>query len=578
MPLELHLLATRGEIEKLRLTLDDDSARTHIDAYDRLGMTPLMCAVQSNEAGIETVRLLIENGANIQQNSASIEGPRTVLSLAVAGGDPAKVALLLDCGADVHYRRTNGYDVLIDALYGRDIAQDSRLLALLRLLISYGVNLDTVTDYKESAVRVLSRIGRFDGVRLLIDAGADESLLQWTPLIRAVALGDVRELEQAIVNASSLEERDWWSRTPWLISVHMGDIDKAILLRERGAAQDARGRCGKTALMFAIENHRTPMLKWLLQLGAAVEETDDFDSTPLMCAAEHENVEAAELLLGAGAEVDRSKPHEQTALSFAATGDIARLLLNSGADPGKLPFEARRALVGLRPVPDESELTMISNDEFRSARTRRFGIGNPEEVRDLFWHGMIRAGVAAFQAKRRFQGADADDRSAVWCAQRFGQSISFLPNGDIVQVAGEHEDSYDEDFCIFNDVFLHTHDGEIRIFAYPETVFPPTDFHSATVTGEYVYLIGSLGYSGHRRYGMTQMYRLNTRSFQIESVATKGICPGWLYRHRAILSAPDEIRITGGTVVTHDEKGEIHTPNTRTFIFDTSLSSWRVID
>ena len=48
MPLELHLLATRGEIEKLRLALDDDSSRTHIDAYDRLGMTPLMCAVQSH--------------------------------------------------------------------------------------------------------------------------------------------------------------------------------------------------------------------------------------------------------------------------------------------------------------------------------------------------------------------------------------------------------------------------------------------------------------------------------------------------------------------------------------------------
>ena len=48
MPLELHLLATRGEIEKLRLALDDDSSRTHIDAYDRLGMTPFMCAVQSH--------------------------------------------------------------------------------------------------------------------------------------------------------------------------------------------------------------------------------------------------------------------------------------------------------------------------------------------------------------------------------------------------------------------------------------------------------------------------------------------------------------------------------------------------
>jgi hypothetical protein len=29
---------------------------------------------------------------------------------------------------------------------------------------------------------------------------------------------------------------------------------------------------------------------------------------------------------------------------------------------------------------------------------------------------------------------------AVWCAQRFGQSLSFLPDGRVIQIAGEHED------------------------------------------------------------------------------------------------------------------------------------------
>lgn len=576
MPPELHGLAGGGKTEELRQRLNDDSVRIYIDGYDRLGRTPLMCAVQSNQAGIEIVRLLIDNGASIQQASTGVEDSRSVLSLAVAAGDPGKVAVLLDHGADIRYRRKHGYDVLIDALNGRDVARDTRLLELLRLLISHGVDLNTVTDYNESALRVLSRIGRFDAVQRLIEAGADESLLQWTPLIRAVALGNLHDVEREIETGRSIEDRDWWNRTAWLVSVQTGEIDKAHLLKEHGAAENARGRCGKTALLFAIENHRTPMLEWLLQIGARIEESDDFGTTPLMCAAEYENPEAVQVLLRAGADVDHGKHHEQTALSFASTREVATMLLNSGADPAKLSFEGRRALIGLDPTPDEVELT-VTSDEFRSGRMRRFGTQNPEEINDPFWHCMIRAGVAAFQAKQFYKTADGSDDSAVWCAQRFGQTISFLPNGIIVQVAGEHEDSYDEDFCIYNDVFVHNRDGKVLIFGYPKSVFPPTDFHTATLIGEYIYLIGSLGYAGHRAYGTTPVYRLHTESFQIEPAETRGVAPGWLYKHRAVRLGSDEIQISGGNVVTHDGVGEVHAANLQTFVFDTSLSFWRIV-
>ena len=571
----LHVLSARGETEELRERLSDGFERARINDADRLGRTPLMCASQSERADVSTVYLLLDSGANVHQMSAGIDGSHSVLCLAVAAGDPEKVSVLLDHGANLHYIREHGYNALIDALHGRDIRSDTRLLALLRLLISRGVELNAVTDYNESGLRVVSRVGRFDAVRLLLDAGADESQLQWTPLIRAAAIETIDDVAREIETAGSLEERDYWERTAWLVSVQSGDLQKALLLKKRGADQNARGRCGKTALLYAIENHQSAMLHWLIENGAAIEETDNFGSTPLMCAAEYENAEAVQILLAAGANVDQSKHHEQTALSFASSRDVAMKLLNAGADPARLPYEARRAAVGLPASPDEDELTVDEN-EFKAGRTRRFGASNPEEINDPFWHCMIRAGVSAFQAKRRYRADDEEDRSAVWCAQRFGQSITFLPNGDIVQVAGEHEDSYDEDFCIFNDVFLHNADGEIRIFAYPVSVFPPTDFHTATLVDEYIYLIGSLGYAGHRHYGTTPVYRLDTKSFAIESVETKGSCPGWIYKHRAVLLNHDEIRITGGTVVTSHENDEIHAANTQTFIFDTSLSFWRV--
>ncbi|MBC7838348.1 MAG: hypothetical protein H7Y39_06885 [Nitrospiraceae bacterium] len=173
-----------------------------------------------------------------------------------------------------------------------------------------------------------------------------------------------------------------------------------------------------------------------------------------------------------------------------------------------------------------------------------------------------------------FKGQVAPTDSPVWCAQRVGQSITFLPKGRIIQIGGEHEDHYDPDFCIYNDVFVHEPDGAIRIFCYPEAVFPPTDFHTATLLGRYIYIIGSLGYSGTRGQSRTPMYRLDTNSFQIEEIRADGTDPGWIYGHAAIALSAHQIRVTGGTILTCTGGKEVHVEKDRSFIFDTRQKVW----
>jgi hypothetical protein len=131
-----------------------------------------------------------------------------------------------------------------------------------------------------------------------------------------------------------------------------------------------------------------------------------------------------------------------------------------------------------------------------------------------------------------------------------------------------------KDFCIYNDVFVHDPDGTIRIFGYPETVFPPTDFHTATLVGEYIYVIGSLGYRGKRRYGTTPVCRLSTRTFQFEAVPAGGEAPGWIHSHRATQPAAREIRVFGGKTATWDGTPEVHADNERSFILDTDRLMW----
>jgi hypothetical protein len=188
---------------------------------------------------------------------------------------------------------------------------------------------------------------------------------------------------------------------------------------------------------------------------------------------------------------------------------------------------------------------------------------------------MIRAGVSAYAAACHFDGQRRWDEPAVWCAKRFGQSISFLPDGRIVQVGGEHEDAYDPDFCIYNDVFVHHPDGRIDIHGYPEDLFPPTDFHSASQVGDELILIGSLGYPAQRAFDSTPVFSLSLTDLRLRRLPIGGMAPGWIYKHRAQLCGPRQISVNGGTVATIQEGRETHEDNSRTFVLDLDTARWR---
>ncbi len=496
------------------------------------------------------------------------------LRTAIKNSNLQEVAALIDAGADVHYQSKEGYDALINAAYGRD---DSQLIEMLTLLVNSGASLTGKTSYNETAIRVLSRRGRFDAVEFLLNAGANPDDVKLTPLMEAVAFGTLADVQRIAEQGVNLEERDYWERTAWLFALQTGDVSKAQFLLGHGANSDARGRCGKPPLFYAIENNHPAMLQWLLELGIDANQRDDFGDTALMTAAEYDNKEAVDLLLPAGANVNQRK-RGYGALSEANTRDIALRLLEAGADPQELSSEGRRAILGYPPEPD-TELLAVSLEDFQQFRSRRFGTKNPELMNNPFWEGMIHSGLNAYRAAVSVEGERNFDlgHSPIWCAERFGQSLTFLEDGRIVQVGGEHEDHYDPDFCIYNDILVHGPDGSIIIYGYPEDVFPPTDFHTATLIGKYIYLIGSLGYQGTRRYGETPVYRLDTNTFQMECISTTGDNPGWIYQHRAVQTAARDIRITGGKVVMEAADKEDHMDNGTDYVLNTETLTWTAI-
>jgi hypothetical protein len=213
---------------------------------------------------------------------------------------------------------------------------------------------------------------------------------------------------------------------------------------------------------------------------------------------------------------------------------------------------------------------MTTNRElFLSQCKRRFGASNPERMRLEHWEWMVRHAGGPYGVRQSL-GLEPNYRSCGgdggcgladpdWCFSRFGMTRTVMNDGRIICVGGEHEDWYDPDFCIYNDVIVLKPDpgrqtvtadsGHVEIYGYPAAVFPPTDFHSSTLVGDRLIIVGRLGYVPERVLDRTPVLSLDTGSFQMAKVPCSGDSPGWIYKHHASFDPSSHaITVRGGMV------------------------------
>ena len=197
----------------------------------------------------------------------------------------------------------------------------------------------------------------------------------------------------------------------------------------------------------------------------------------------------------------------------------------------------------------EVERPTLTPEEFLAWRSPRVGAANPTDLTNPLWVWMARTRLNGYQGNQAWSGPSSCDAGPMWCFDRFGQSTTRLADGRTLYVAGEHEDSYDPDFYIYNDVVVAGSDGSLAIYGYPHEAFPPTDFHSATLAGGRIVLIGNLGYPKHRVVGKTQALELTLETLSVRRIETHGEAPGWISHHGAMLSpAGSAITVSGGKV------------------------------
>jgi hypothetical protein len=220
----------------------------------------------------------------------------------------------------------------------------------------------------------------------------------------------------------------------------------------------------------------------------------------------------------------------------------------------------------------------ITREMFDAGRDRRFGTANPELMRVPFWDAMVRTGgYSPSWIHRELSVKLPEERGPTWTFYRMGYTETLLPDERKVRIGGEYEDFYDPDFCIYNDAVVFEPDGEFRIYGYPQELFPPIDFHTATLVGDRIILIGGLGYVQNRVPGFCPVFALDTNTFRVERLAVAGEGPGWIYHHKAELMETG-IQIRGGSTIIDRDGAKRGAKNLDVLRLDLTAMRWERVE
>ncbi len=392
---------------------------------------------------------------------------------------------------------------------------------------------------------------------------------QLEALHHSAAIGTLADLQRALQDVSLINTPWHAGKTALMLAIRSGDIEKVQCLIEHGADPELADDSNYTPLSYAVDYNFPAAVKLLLDLGVdrgyqpkyppKPRDTTVYQQLNQRLKDQRDEGVSEEDWQRSQQQVwdlleEHARKHPFTPVIQDVTSlEVLRLFLAAGDDLNQAPRELQREYIGL---PVTAELCVTAED-YQAHKSPEYGRQNPEPMNFPFWRDMVRTGVNAWSAKTHFaDDSTYDTGAAIWCFDRFGSSVTPLPDGLFVQIGGEHEDYSDPDFYIYNDVVIHDGQGEFQILGYPRDVFPPTDFHSATLVDEAIYLIGCLGYTQDRCAGTTPVFRLDLETWQIHPVKTSGEMPGWISRHRARLDQQRRtICLSGGEILGQDDSG-----------------------
>jgi len=312
------------------------------------GMTPLILAAKRGD--LASAKILIDHGADV--NARRSEGWQTALMLTGGYRDDYKaiVNALLDKGADIDTRDSGGRTALIQTCY----TSSSIPLENAAFLLERGADIDAQDIQGMTALMVATDRRNDAIVEMLLEHGADVALRDsegytalWTAKKKDGGEIVISLLEEAAKKAGH-DEKEMLSKKKKFI--WLDDMDDAGNKRRMARA-----------FFEAVEDSKLEDLEDLLEQGADINAMQR-GKTALMIAATDNSDKLVTALLEGGAKVDIQDKEGKTALILAAYyghGDIAKLLLEKGADFSLKDKEGRTAMDIAREEYEEDVMEVL---------------------------------------------------------------------------------------------------------------------------------------------------------------------------------------------------------------------------
>lgn len=207
------------------------------------------------------------------------------------------------------------------AAYGDDLARVDRL-------VRAGANVNAANDIGATPLWAASLNGSAPIVARLLDAGANPNIALLsgeTPLMAASRAGKPAVVDVLLAKGANPNARGARAQTAlmWAVAQKHAEVVKRLIAR--GA--DVHARTESWAQMMAVPPHGLAEYNRMIPHGS---------DTALMFAARVGDAASAALLVEAGANVsdhDAWGVSATTLAAFSGYGDVARYLLDKGADP-----------------------------------------------------------------------------------------------------------------------------------------------------------------------------------------------------------------------------------------------------
>lgn len=360
-----------GDIDAVKMLLDESPSL--INAKYIMDISPLSLAIGCGYPDV--AEELLRHGAAPNE--------RSVANYLFSYPDLLGLLLRYNLDPDTDFPYATCKETLLN-IFTHDYSIDA-----LRLLISFGANLEARDHNGMTALHWAVSDSEFAAAQVLIESGADIEAIDeegMTPLLYAAARGSIELVDVLITRGANFRKRnnagnsiislacmrdDSWQTTMEdgesitrvidakpdrvllnrlveytgrdILTIHdtavMDDIEKADeLLQKDPSLLDARDSKGMRPLQYAAKAGNAKMVQYLLDKGAKVS-CDEDEEPPINLTVFGSSIEVAELLLDHGADVNSRDDLDTTPLYEAAgkdAMDFVRLFLARGADPNTI--------------------------------------------------------------------------------------------------------------------------------------------------------------------------------------------------------------------------------------------------